>query len=177
MAALPSYRRLAPSPQRAGQGSRIQSEPIFQVINNNNTPSSTSRNILQIENEPGVHGGVAPVRPNMQESMVFLRKLFSHQQEGNPFPNLMSPPDSPMCKYSLYPCFFGIYYYLNSDTTDFPAYFLLLICSNSARKVEIIAKFIHYGATKTGGWQVCDKTIHEFHRLGSLWCQRETRYF
>lgn len=63
-----------------------------------NGNGTASKKMAQIENEPGVHGGEYPVRPNMQESMVFLRKLFSHQQEGNPFPNLMSPPDSPMCK-------------------------------------------------------------------------------
>lgn len=50
---------------------------------------------MQIENEPGVHGGEYPVRPNMQESMVFLKKLFSHQQEGSQFTSLLSPPDNP----------------------------------------------------------------------------------
>jgi hypothetical protein len=48
-----------------------------------------------------VHGGAYSVRPNMQESMVFLRKLFTqqHQHEGKtPFPNLLSPPDDPMRK-------------------------------------------------------------------------------
>lgn len=46
-----------------------------------------------------VHGGAYSVRPNMQESMVFLRKLFTqqHQPDGKtPFPNLLSPPDDPM---------------------------------------------------------------------------------
>jgi hypothetical protein len=49
--------------------------------------------------ERGVHGGEYSVRPNMQESMVFLRKLFTHQhQEGGKasFPNFLSPPDNPM---------------------------------------------------------------------------------
>lgn len=56
------------------------------------------RNITN-EEERGVHGGEYSVRPNMQESMVFLRKLFSHQKQvrGNvSFSNLMSPPDSPL---------------------------------------------------------------------------------
>jgi len=58
------------------------------------------RNITR-EEERGVHGGEYSVRPNMQESMVFLRKLFSHQkQEGSnaSYSNLMSPPDSPLRK-------------------------------------------------------------------------------
>lgn len=50
-----------------------------------------------------VHGGEYSVRPNMQESMVFLRKLFTQQQqqEGNTsYPNnLLSPPDDPMRTY------------------------------------------------------------------------------
>lgn len=49
--------------------------------------------------EAGVHGGEYSSRPNMQESMVFLRKLFTHQQEGGRgLPSLRSPPDSPMRK-------------------------------------------------------------------------------
>jgi len=56
---------------------------------------------MSTEEERGVHGGEYSVRPNMQESMVFLRKLFSHQKQesGNAsFSNLMSPPDSPLRK-------------------------------------------------------------------------------
>ena len=56
------------------------------------------RNVTR-EDERGVHGGEYSVRPNMQESMVFLRKLFSHQKpEGTnaSYSNLMSPPDSPL---------------------------------------------------------------------------------
>lgn len=51
------------------------------------------------EKERGVHGGEYSTRPNMQESMVFLRKLFSHQQE-NTFANVLSPPDGPMSMFS-----------------------------------------------------------------------------
>jgi hypothetical protein len=48
--------------------------------------------------EAGVHGGKYSIRPN--ESMVFLRKLFTHQQEGGRglASSLRSPPDSPMRK-------------------------------------------------------------------------------
>ena len=42
-----------------------------------------------------------PFRENMEESMTFLKKLFSHQQEGGiTFPTtLLSPPDSRICKF------------------------------------------------------------------------------
>jgi len=42
-----------------------------------------------------------PFRENMEESMTFLKKLFTHQQEGGiTFPTtLLSPPDSKICKF------------------------------------------------------------------------------
>jgi hypothetical protein len=90
---LPSYRGLVSAPTTS-VAVRPNSDPYFSAL----APSKR----LHIENEPGVHGGEYAVRPNMQESMVFLRKLFSHQQEGNPFPpTLLSPPDSPMRKSSV----------------------------------------------------------------------------
>lgn len=56
--------------------------------------------IHQNEEERGVRGGEYSVRPGMQESMVFLKKLFSHQQDGmKSFPSLMSPPDGPLRTY------------------------------------------------------------------------------
>lgn len=76
---LPSYRSLLPP----------SNEPRNEV----------QRTSIHVEDERGVHGGEYSVRPNMQESMVFLRKLFTHQhQDGGKasFPNLLSPPDSPM---------------------------------------------------------------------------------
>jgi hypothetical protein len=54
------------------------------------------------DDDRGVHGGEYGNRPGMNESMVFLRKLFTHQQhEGGittTLPNLMSPLDGPMRK-------------------------------------------------------------------------------
>ena len=50
--------------------------------------------------EPGVDSFDHGVRPNMEESMTFLKKLFTHQQEGGGgFPSLLSPPDSPLRKF------------------------------------------------------------------------------
>lgn len=42
-----------------------------------------------------------PLRENMEESVTFLNKLFSHQQESDlNFPaTLLSPPDSKICKF------------------------------------------------------------------------------
>eukprot|EP00532_Pseudo-nitzschia_australis_P013907 CAMPEP_0168225936 /NCGR_PEP_ID=MMETSP0140_2-20121125/13081_1 /TAXON_ID=44445 /ORGANISM="Pseudo-nitzschia australis, Strain 10249 10 AB" /LENGTH=832 /DNA_ID=CAMNT_0008156861 /DNA_START=25 /DNA_END=2524 /DNA_ORIENTATION=+ len=50
--------------------------------------------ISEIDNKPMVDD--PPLRENMEESMTFLKKLFSHQQEGGiTFPTtLLSPPDS-----------------------------------------------------------------------------------
>jgi hypothetical protein len=52
---------------------------------------------LESNDERGVHGGIPSARPGMQESMIFLRKLFTHQHDGgDQIPSLLSPPDSPM---------------------------------------------------------------------------------
>jgi hypothetical protein len=57
---------------------------------------------VESHDERGVHGGIPSTRPGMQESMVFLRKLFTHQHDGgNQMPTLFSPPDSPMRKSTL----------------------------------------------------------------------------
>ncbi|GAX11681.1 hypothetical protein FisN_7Lh049 [Fistulifera solaris] len=46
------------------------------------------------DDERGVHNGEFSVRPNVQDSMVFLRKLFTHQREGgDAVKKLLSPPD------------------------------------------------------------------------------------
>jgi hypothetical protein len=44
-----------------------------------------------------VHRGEYSVRPNMEESMVFMKKLVSRQQQGG-LVVLRSPPDGPMRK-------------------------------------------------------------------------------
>ena len=46
--------------------------------------------------DEAVHGGEYSVRPSRQESVIFLKKLFSHQQDGPSYQNLVSPPDAPM---------------------------------------------------------------------------------
>lgn len=89
---LPSYRFLV-TPTRRNQMPRPRSDPN---IIKANRPRNMKYNI---EEERGVHGGEYAVRPNMEESMTFLRKLFTHQQEGGTsFPTLQSPPDGPLCK-------------------------------------------------------------------------------
>jgi hypothetical protein len=54
-----------------------------------------------LDEERGVHNGEFSVRPNVQDSMVFLRKLFTHQREGGDAVNkLLSPPDGRLRKCS-----------------------------------------------------------------------------
>jgi hypothetical protein len=45
-----------------------------------------------ISDEDPVHAGAYSVRPSRNESLVFLKKLVTHQQ------TMISPPDSPLCK-------------------------------------------------------------------------------
>lgn len=98
---LPHYRDLVPVTPREGPAfSRIRSDPnlnsrIRSPSNIHANRHSTSGRDLD---EP-VHGGEYSVRPNMEESMTFLKKLFSHHQEsGTTFPTLLSPPDNPVRK-------------------------------------------------------------------------------
>ena len=87
---LPHYRSLIPQGRR-GALPRIRSDPNMIKVNR---PNSNYQH-----DEPGVHGGEYSVRPNMEESMTFLRKLFTHQQEGgSTLPTLLAPPDSPLRK-------------------------------------------------------------------------------
>lgn len=76
---------------------RTQSDPNlgFKMIAQRLRPSM---------DEPGVHGGEYSVRPHMEDSMKFLKKLFTHQQQdaSGAFPNMLSPPDNPLRK-----CFFS----------------------------------------------------------------------
>jgi hypothetical protein len=91
---LPHYRYLVPSSERKPTMPRPKSDSnLFK-------PSQAKSKSVQVSlDEPGVHGGEYTVRPNMEESMTFLKKLFSHQQEGGrTLPHMMSPPDSPSCK-------------------------------------------------------------------------------
>lgn len=45
--------------------------------------------------ETGVHGGAYPRRPQVKESVVFLKKLVNYQQESAGYRGLTSPPDGP----------------------------------------------------------------------------------
>jgi hypothetical protein len=50
-----------------------------------------------VSDEDPVHAGAYSVRPSKNESMVFLKKLVTHQQDQQ-LQTLISPPDSPLCK-------------------------------------------------------------------------------
>jgi hypothetical protein len=94
---LPHYRDLV-STQRGGTFTRTRSDP-----NISKTEKQRKSCIDQTKDEPGVHGGHYTVRPNIQESMTFLNKLYSHQKEaGTTFPTLITPPDSPVRKFKTY---------------------------------------------------------------------------
>jgi hypothetical protein len=93
---LPHYRDLV-STQRGGTFARTRSDPNISQTDKQRKPC-----IDQTKDEPGVHGGHYTVRPNIQESMTFLNKLYSHQKEaGTTFPTLISPPDSPVRKFEM----------------------------------------------------------------------------
>jgi hypothetical protein len=100
------HRRHLIPPSRVQQPTlpRIMSDPNM----NKGARRQTPKNMNFRQDEPGVHGGEYSVRPNMEESMTFLRKLFTHQQGGGAFPTLLSPPDSPQCKFSATKFFVSI---------------------------------------------------------------------
>jgi hypothetical protein len=93
MIGLTRYGTLLPSPGKAKPLHKVSSSPMLASV-------PLQGRLQRIDgDEAGVHGGEYSIRPNMQESMVFLRKLFTHQQDGGRgFPSLRSPPDSPMRK-------------------------------------------------------------------------------
>jgi hypothetical protein len=95
---LPHYRDLVPvSPTRDGAFTRTRSDP-----NLSKAESQRKSRFDRPKDEPGVHGGHYTVRPNIEESMTFLNKLYSHQKDaGSTFPTLVTPPDSPVRKFKI----------------------------------------------------------------------------
>lgn len=84
---LPHYRYLGQSP--------VQAE-MQRTKSDTNIAQRMSKKYRASLDEPGVHGGEYSIRPNMEESMTFLKKLFSHHQDsGGGF----LPPDNPLSKY------------------------------------------------------------------------------
>lgn len=98
---LPHYRDLVPATPRDGPSfSRTRSDPnLNSTIRSESNADAKRHSASEHDIDEPVHGGEYSVRPNMEESMTFLRKLFSHHQEsGTTFPTLLSPPDNPVCK-------------------------------------------------------------------------------
>ena len=92
---LPRYRNLVPS----SRGHRSGASAELGVPSLGPVGATRGPGISEDEEERGVHGGEYPVRPNMQESMVFLKKLFTHHQDSaRPGRGALSPPDGPMRK-------------------------------------------------------------------------------
>ncbi len=101
---LPHYRDLVPATPKDGQSfSRMRSDPnLHSWLRTDLKITSTRQTASEQDIDEPVHGGEYSVRPNMEESMTFLKKLFSHHQEsGTTFPTLLSPPDNPVCKFGL----------------------------------------------------------------------------
>ncbi len=67
--------------------------------NSESTNEPPNNRSTYADDERGVHNGEFSVRPSVQDSMVFLRKLFTHQREGGDAVNkLLSPPDGRLRK-------------------------------------------------------------------------------
>jgi len=77
---------------------RVRSDPMLLQP----TPGSQqikNKYAVGSDDDP-VHAGAYSKRPNRNESLVFLKKLVSHQRErgDRQLQSLMSPPDSPLCE-------------------------------------------------------------------------------
>lgn len=93
---LPGYRMLGQSLGRQSPDMmRVKSAPVNSL--QKHVPVSHFEN-----DDRSVHGGEYAVRPQMKESIVFLKKLVNYQQESggiagsSGYRGLMSPPDGPM---------------------------------------------------------------------------------
>jgi hypothetical protein len=83
-------------------------EKKYRESYNANTTISrgTKESFRNTMNDPGGfrRGEATAVRPNMEESMKFFKKLFTQPQDGGAagFSTALSPPDSPRrCKFDL----------------------------------------------------------------------------
>lgn len=108
--ALPHYRYLLNSPTRI-PGLGEQFPPLVRTKSDGNLEKKFKRNydanatitartndsFRRMIRDAGFQGGEGNVRPNMEESMKFLKKLFTQPQEGGPsgFSTGLSPPDRP----------------------------------------------------------------------------------
>lgn len=78
---------------------RVRSDPILLKA----SPARQQENKYGVgSDDDPVHAGAYSKRPNRNESLVFLKKLVTHQQGDKQIHSLMSPPDSPLRK-SLLP--------------------------------------------------------------------------
>lgn len=109
--ALPSYRFLVPvvdalASHQAAESMTRYDDPLQMLLKKPSKREAQHYRAVaskEDDQERGVHGGEYSVRPDMQESMVFLKKIFSqHQKDESSIPSratMLSPPDSPMCKW------------------------------------------------------------------------------
>ena len=78
---------------------RVRSDPMLLQLALGGQHKRNKYNPNVGTDDDPVHAGAYSVRPNRNESLVFLKKLVTHQQGDNrQLESLMSPPDSPLCK-------------------------------------------------------------------------------
>jgi hypothetical protein len=75
---------------------RVRSDPILLKA----APASFKKYGVGSDEDP-VHAGAYSKRPNTNESLLFLKKLVTHQRGDEQIQTLMSPPDSPLCKFLI----------------------------------------------------------------------------
>lgn len=75
--------------------SKPRSDPMLVKLPAKN--QEQQKKYIVVSDEDPVHAGAYSVRPSKHESMVFLKKLVTHQQDQH-LQTLISPPDSPLCK-------------------------------------------------------------------------------
>jgi hypothetical protein len=103
------------SPERVHSDSninwrRISTGDLSKAYDNNRKSPTPMAPVVDFDLERGVHGGEYSVRPDQQESMVFLRKFFMNQQQqehkGYPpnastYSGFLTPPENPVRKFTV----------------------------------------------------------------------------
>ena len=103
---------------------------VASISHVNSDPSLRPRFLVEDgKDEPSVHGGGAGLKFQRQNSMVFLRNLFSQQQQSTGAA-YQAPPDAPLCEFNPY-----------SFTFDADAYqAMMCICVYSYRDIPTGAR-------------------------------------
>lgn len=94
---IPLEKELETSPSRDHERmQRVRSDPMLLQLAPSAQQMKNKHGVI-LDDDP-VHAGAYSKRPNRNESLVFLKKLVTHQRGDRQLQSLMSPPDSPLCK-------------------------------------------------------------------------------